>query len=786
MEKISTFVKKHWFTVLVVLQILFIVIGALRYVKPREGLSFSQDQLILARDSIEDTPGFYVDGAYEGADRRISSPVMHLDRGIYRADVSFQIENEELFGPYSRVVEVPDGKSLSFKLSERIEEQYSILCDKAPLRNYQPEIFYRFHVRSDQAPLAVICCIDERTMAEPETYLLVNDIRITYLRTASVLRFLIQWITVFLLADLLILLYLFRETILQRYALQCRVFFWLIVIFAMSEIPMLLPYLPHGGDIHFHQTRLSGLAQGLADGVFPVKIQPIWNNGYGDAAGTMYGDFLLYIPALLYNAGFTIDFVYKFYVFLINLLSVASSYATGKIIFKDRKIALLTCAFYTLSPYRMLDVYGRAAVGEYTAMAFLPLVALGMYLIYKKQERPAGSSPEKYGWLILAVGFFGVVTSHALSIIMVGFFMLVYALIEARKTFSKELFPEFLKAALFSGALGLYFLVPFTDYYITVPMRVNEYAPGTGIYSENIAPLPQLFALPVEKETFGSGPLYVLVLAAAIWLCVRQKKKRNRMVVISIALSIVLIWMSSNYFPYAWVNHVFYIPYSAVLEQLQFPWRWVSILTVFIYLLFGWELVQLRDSGWKPEAKKYAMILAAVVITTQSYLYTDAYCRETTPYDYINVCVTNAWGWDFEVAREYAPRHMTMDSVHPLEIEHAEAVELSDVRRQSLKFWLNAVNDSDQDEALIFPVFAYKGYKAILADGTEIPIETDHDFRIRLTIPAHTSWAGLHLYFAETPLWRISELVSAVSIAALFAWCILRLIRIIRKKISHE
>ena len=98
MEKISSFVKKHWFTVLVVLQILFIVIGVLRYVKPREGLSFSQDQLILARDSIEDTPGFYVDGAYEGADRRISSPVMHLDRGIYRADVSFHIENEELFG----------------------------------------------------------------------------------------------------------------------------------------------------------------------------------------------------------------------------------------------------------------------------------------------------------------------------------------------------------------------------------------------------------------------------------------------------------------------------------------------------------------------------------------------------------------------------------------------------------------------------------------------------------------------------------------------------------------
>ena len=776
-------VRKHLLAVLIVIQAVILFGGAALYSRSREDIVFTSDDLYLARNDIPEEPGFYVDGKYDGKQRRITTPAFRLNKGVYTAYVSSHIENDELFVPYSRVIEVPDGQTLSFELSERIEEQYYVLCDKVPLRNYQPDIFYRFHVRANNAPLTLICAIDniekqDSDSPESDTWLLVNSVRISYEKTASVLRFLIIWIILFAALDAIVFVVRNKETIWRLFSPHKRVLISLAVIFAFSEIPMLLPYLPHGGDLHFHLQRLGGLAQGLADGVFPVKIQPLWNNGYGDAAGTMYGDFMLYLPALLYNAGFTIDFVYKFYVFLINFITVVFSYYTGKIIFKDHSIAVLACAYYTLSPYRMLDVYGRASMGEYTAMAFLPLVALGMYLIYKKSDSEEELlGVEKYGWIILAVGFFGVVTSHALSIIMVGSFMLIYALAKFKKTFSKKAFQDFLKAALLSGALGLYFLVPFTDYYINVPMRVNDYLPGTGIYSESMASLPQIFALPIAKETFGGGPLYLVVIIVAAYLYWKVKEKRNHHIYTSIVLCFVLIWMSSNYFPYAWMNHVFYLPYSAVLEQLQFPWRWISILSVFCFLLFGWELKTLKSI--RNEDKKFhaLMLLTACIITTQSYIYTDIYCRETWNYDYINVCVTNAWGWDYEVAREYAPRHLTMDSVHPLEIEHNEGVEIQNEARQSLKFWLSAENKTDHDETLVFPVFAYKGYKAVLADGSVIPIEIGHDFRVQLTIPAHTVWNGLHLYFAETPLWRLSEIISAITIVCLTGWIIYHLIR---------
>lgn len=768
-------IRKNLVRILICLEIVFLISGIVFYAKPREDIKFDNSQLLLARDEIEEESGFYVDGSYEGTHRRISSPVMNLDKGVYKAVVQFHIENEELFGPYSRVVEVPDGKSLSFPLSERLEEKYSILCDKAPLRYYQPEIFYRFHVKSNNSPLAVICCIDERTVAEPDTLLLVYNISVDYQRTASVLRFIIQWITIFALIDLAVLAYLKRERLRARIAGSEWHLATLIFIFFLSEIPMLLPYMPHGGDLHFHLQRLGALAQGLADGTFPVKIHPLWNNGYGDAAGTMYGQMLLHIPALLYNAGFTIDFVYKFYIFLVNLLTLVFSYHTGKVIFKDKTIAVMMTAFYTLSPYRMLDVYGRASVGEYTAMAFLPLLALGMFLIYVEPSEKHPQEERKYGWVALAVGFFGVITSHALSIIMVGTVLVLFALFDFKKTFTKAVFPEIIKAASLCFGLSVYFLLPFFDFFFTVPMRVNDVT--IGYYSSEAAALPQIFELPLEAEPFGVGPLYLVVMIAAFYCCFSKRIRQNRLVRISVLMSVILVWLASNFFPYAWTNHVFHLPYSAVMEQLQFPWRWLSLLSVFCYLLFGWELLMLKESSVKKDTVKVLMIGFMCVMMAQSYLYTDIYCREKPEYDYINVCVTNSWWWDFEVAREYAPRKLTMDSVHPLEIEHQDGVEIMSEHRKDLEYLINASNNSGKEQKLIFPIFAYKGYRAVLEDGTQIPIEIGHDYRIQLSMPAGAEWNNLHLYFAEMPYWKVSECVSAVTAISLILGTIVRLLK---------
>ena len=772
-------INRYLFRLVIAFQIVFLASGAVYFGRSRSPLAFDQDSLLIARNNIAEQQGFYVDTSYDGTGHRISTPVFRLSKGIYEAAVSYHVENEDQFRDYSRVVPVPDGLTASFPISDRIEESYGVLCDKIPLRDYQPDISYRFHINAPDLPVTLICYLDsikenasESTdSAEEHKWVLVRSVEIKYLSAVSTARFLVQWLTIFLLLDIIYAGYKKRSVVLPLIRQYKWTAFLLLLIFVLAEIPMLLPYIPKGGDLFFHMLRLGGLAQGLADGSFPVKIQPIWNNNYGDAVGVMYGDLLLVIPALLYNLGFTIDFAYKFYIFLINAGTIATCYICGKHLFKTQKATILGTAFYVLSPFRLCDLYARAAVGEHTAMMFLPIIVLGVYLIYYSTDADLQNSRlTEHSWIILALGYFGIVTSHVLSIIMVTAYLGLFALLNYKKTMSKRVFTDIVKAALLALLLSAYFLIPFVDYYIHVPMKVTNGA--RGIYSSSAATLPQIFGLPLEREPHQASPLYGVIIIAACILFFKKKGVRPKKGFGSVLLLAILsIWLSSNLFPYALVNHLIPFLYQKRLESMQFPWRWLTLSSVLCYLLLGWCVDHLYEYFIQEKIRSLLCILIGAIICCQSYVYTDILCRDSEPYDYMNVCVTNAWGWAYEIQREYAFRNLQVDAVYSTEIEHDESVLISAVKRNDLEFMLNLKNEGEEDSRLIFPVFNYKGYRATLSDGTEIPVEIGPYHKVQITAPADASWEGLHVYFSEPISWRVAEIVSLITALALSIYC---------------
>ena len=52
----------------------------------------------------------------------------------------------------------------------------------------------------------------------------------------------------------------------------------------------------------------------------------------------------------------------------------------------NHKAAILSSLAYLFSLYHLTDIYIRGALGEVTAMAFLPLIVSGMYLIFDQKE----------------------------------------------------------------------------------------------------------------------------------------------------------------------------------------------------------------------------------------------------------------------------------------------------------------------------------------------------------------------------------------------------------------
>ncbi|MBR1440140.1 MAG: hypothetical protein IJ589_02840, partial [Lachnospiraceae bacterium] len=81
------------------------------------------------------------------------------------------------------------------------------------------------------------------------------------------------------------------------------------------------PYIYFGLDTAFHLARIQGIAEGLINGEFPVRINTYWLDGAGVAIPVFYGDFLLYVPALFYLCGFTLQQSMKIYLLMISLIT---------------------------------------------------------------------------------------------------------------------------------------------------------------------------------------------------------------------------------------------------------------------------------------------------------------------------------------------------------------------------------------------------------------------------------------------------------------------------------
>ena len=559
----------------------------------------------------------------------------------------------------------------------------------------------------------------------------------------------------------------------------------LIVLFAC--VPLMTNYLLSGQDLTFHLMRIEGLAEGLKQGQFPVKMQPVWLNDYGYPVSILYGDLLLYIPAVLRIIGFSLQASYKIYLVMIQIITAINTYLCCKEIAEDRKLGVVGCFLYVFATNRMTNIYYRAAVGEYTALAFLPLVFLGLFYLLGEKERT--KAEQKKVFFLLVMGYTFMLESHMLSFNIAIVFSIIYCLFHFKKFLQNFWF--LVKTALITIGLNLGFLVPMADYMISHDMKVKfasqiENMQEHGLF---LSQLFQMFRFPVSLSgnvmngvggdmAIGIGLAYMLMLALFVWelCCCFWKKKKglaNEGMIQTESVRIFVIFllclvMSCYFFPWHAIGKIPVL--GSILTPYQFAWRFIGIATFLGVILTMYALKALEKLTDRTIKVAAIVVLGTLTLIGSQYLMdnkvSDSTARTKVTSSasiYTAGAVANG---EYLFVENSA---MAIIDQQPVPVDET-AVSIISYEKKNSRISMEGENLTDEVQQVKVSFLDYKGFVATDKTTGE-KLDTTCDERHILTVLLPAGYQGtVQVCFRQPWYWRVAEIVSLAVLIALFVY----------------
>ena len=183
---------------------------------------------------------------------------------------------------------------------------------------------------------------------------------------------------------------------------------------------------------------------------------------------------------------------------------------------------------YMLSTYHLYKIYWLSAVGEYTAMAFLPLIPAALYELY---GRTSADPPAvlRQACAELVVGFGMLLQVHLLSLEMAVLATAVFCLMRSPPDVQQgQCCFTWLKAAVLTVLLNLWFLVPFLTLMLSGDynnMYTGSAENGGQIVKNSGLRIAELFGWQKNHNNLGPELLAGGFVLLWCWLTLRAKER---------------------------------------------------------------------------------------------------------------------------------------------------------------------------------------------------------------------------------------------------------------------
>lgn len=541
---------------------------------------------------------------------------------------------------------------------------------------------------------------------------------------------------------------------------QKKVCFILVVISFLASIPFLFQGTISGGDLGYHLHRIEGIASSIKNGIFPVRIEPHWQQGYGYADAIFYCPLFLYIPGIMRTLGFTVSEAYNFYCVLCTFATVFISFYSFGSITDNTRIGVLSSLLYTTSISR-IQWLTCGAVGEYTALTFLPLVILGIYKLVFEEKADTSAR----AWLTFALGYAALIQCHVLSTEVTFAITLVTFVVFLPRLIRRKMILPVMKAVCLVIALCLWYLVPFLDYYLTQDVTIKHVfgrkIQERGVYFANFFILffkdganPFLNQTGLKgAQAMGTGLLLTASLLAfyALWISGKQIRLFGKY---SAILATVLMVFSTSIFPWDAIQtkYSFLGPF---ISSIQFSNRFLDWGLVFLVIVTGQVYLyfepRVKDFQWMA-----SLIVAGAVMCGSLYLvqYVQA---NANPIQFYNA---EGFGTGYISGGEYKIYNASVDKYQYNRFISSDDVEILRTHSGALAAEAIVKNKENTKGWLEVPLAYYKGYEAETTQG-KTTVGIGDDAICRVDIPGGYS-GEVRIKFVSPWYWRVAEEISCL------------------------
>lgn len=503
-------------------------------------------------------------------------------------------------------------------------------------------------------------------------------------------------------------------------------------------------------DVYFHLARIENIVSGLEMGDFPVRLGGYSYNGYGAITSVFYPDVFLYPLALMRMGGASQTYVMNVYYVAVNIVTAACMYVCAKRIFGNRWAGVFASILYLLADYRISNVFTRTAVGEMTAMAFMPLFVLGLWEVVLGDKRR---------WRVLTFGAASVFLCHLISTVLCAIVAAVFCLVYIRRILREGRLAALGKATLSTVLLCAFQLAPFLMY---SAQGVNASSLKADVVSSALEPA-QLFVL--GEGTLSPWPknshilyfsveigLPLIICAAmalyAIVLCEKHGGTEGLAALLLLG-GVGFALASTTIFPWEKAN----ILTDGAIAYIQFPWRLLMLTTLFFALAGGYGALRLL--GRHADVAAFALLCAAGLAALPTL------SNEVRRSDYI------AFG-EGGHPDLYQMEYLLPDTQIEWPVDHSVHIEgeAEVTAYQKRETSVTAQVEAGTDATLSFPLFGFDGYAATV-DGEPVPVGLGENNRLTVSLSAGTS-GTLHIWFEGKAFWRIFDVLSLLTLLGLW------------------